>query len=84
MKQIILLWISLKGYARLSYFRFSTTHEIFLDYESEKIDLSDSSVYRDLSKPVGKLFEMEMCRAITLLLLNSSSCVLLLDLYQGL
>ena len=25
-----------------------------IDYESEKIDLSDSRVYRDLSKPVGK------------------------------
>jgi hypothetical protein len=25
-----------------------------LDYHSEKIDLSDSRVYRDLSKPIGR------------------------------
>ena len=26
------------------------------EYESDKIDLSDSRVYRDLSKPVGKFY----------------------------
>lgn len=28
---------------------------IIIDYKSEKLDLNDSSIYRDLSKPIGAL-----------------------------
>ena len=38
-------------------FFLSVTNAMFLDYESEKIDLSDSRIYRDLSKPVGEFRE---------------------------
>ncbi|ORX99376.1 beach-domain-containing protein [Basidiobolus meristosporus CBS 931.73] len=33
---------------------------ILVDYESEKLDLSDPNVYRDLSKPVGALNETRL------------------------
>lgn len=35
---------------------------VLCDYESETIDLNDSSCYRDLSKPVGALNEERLAR----------------------
>ena len=53
------------------------------DYESDKIDLSDSRVYRDLSKPVGELLFRCSISKMLVLVFRSSSFNTILDV-QGL
>lgn len=53
-----------------------------IDYESEKIDLSDSRYYRDLSKPVGKLSTFRIFLRFFQMMSLSSSIFRLGSLYD--